>query len=308
MTADLRAKTERSLSLQGQLASFTVRKEQMINSLHDVEFTVTSQWGEDGIIDWLVERAGIPPHLRTFVEFGVERYDEANTRFLLERRNWRGLIIDSDPGLVLKLEKENIFWKHDLTAKIAFITRENINSIISEAGFRGELGLLSIDIDGMDYWVWEAITAIHPVFLVCEYNALLGDIWPVSVPYDPGFDRSKRHASYLYYGASIEAFRSLAAKKGYTFLGTNSAGSNAFFVRSDFESRFDKCIAIRTAIPSKFKESRGDSGELTFVRGPERSDLISHLPVVNVETSQTSTLDALMPIFSEAWQEQIGSR
>ncbi|MGA3196907.1 MAG: hypothetical protein ABSD39_18075, partial [Terriglobales bacterium] len=75
-----------------------------ISSLEQVEFKVTSQWGEDGIIDWLVERAGIPAHLSSFIEFGVESYAEANTRFLLQNRNWRGLVIDGSSSQIDRLK------------------------------------------------------------------------------------------------------------------------------------------------------------------------------------------------------------
>jgi len=83
--------------LMGRMASWQVRSMDVVSSLQDVEFKVSSQWGEDGIIDWLIERAGIPPALHSFVEFGVENYREANTRFLLQNRNWRGLIWTAAP-------------------------------------------------------------------------------------------------------------------------------------------------------------------------------------------------------------------
>ncbi|MFZ0536219.1 MAG: hypothetical protein WAM47_05140, partial [Candidatus Sulfotelmatobacter sp.] len=211
-----------------------------ISSLDEVEFKVFSQWGEDGIIDWLIERAEIPPHLHSFIEFGVESYAEANTRFLLQNRNWRGLVMDGDPARIERLNKQKqLFWGYDLTAKSAFITRENVNDLFVDAGFSGEIGLLSIDIDGNDYWVWEAIRAVRPIICVCEYNAVFGDIWPISVPYDPHFVRTRPEFRNLYFGASIAAFRSLASQKGYQFLGTNSGGVNAFFIREDYASRFD---------------------------------------------------------------------
>ncbi|HEY6375509.1 MAG TPA: hypothetical protein VIX90_08285, partial [Edaphobacter sp.] len=152
------------------MASWNVRSREVISSLQDVEFKISSQWGEDGIIDWLVERANIPPSSRTFIEFGVEDYREANTRFLLQNRNWRGLIMDGDSTMVKTITTEplalanylSLALAHDVTARQAFITRENINDLISSSGFSGEVGLLSIDIDGNDYWVWEAIEIVRP--------------------------------------------------------------------------------------------------------------------------------------------------
>jgi hypothetical protein len=301
-TRQVQATADVSLLLLGRMASRQVRSMDAISSLEKVEFKVFSQWGEDGIIDWLIERAEIPPHLHTFIEFGVESYSEANTRFLLQNRNWRGLVMDGDPARIERLNKEkHLFWGYDLTARSAFITRENVNDLFVDAGFSGEIGLLSIDIDGNDYWVWEAIRAVRPVICVCEYNAVLGDIWPISVPYEPHFIRTRPEFRNLYFGASIAAFRSLASKKGYQFLGTNSGGVNAFFIREDYAPRFDSWLANTTAWPSKFRESLDESGQLSFIGGLERAQLIRELPVINTETLETHSLGGLTPLYSEDW-------
>ncbi len=184
----------------GQMAAWRVRAMQTIHSLQEVEFSVSSQWGQDGIIDWLIERAAIPPALQSFIEFGVQDYRVSNTRFLLQNRNWRGLIMDGSPDTLPTVKADRLYWKHDLTVKQAFITRENINDLITSANFSGEIGLLSVDIDGNDYWVWEAISAVNPILCICEYNAIFGDLHPLSVPYDPGFVRTSAHFSNLYFG------------------------------------------------------------------------------------------------------------
>jgi hypothetical protein len=89
-----------STQLSGRAASWQVRSRRAVANLQEVEFRVTSQWGQDGIIDWLIERAEIPPERQTFIEFGVEDYRQSNTRFLLQNRNWRGLIMDGHPAVV----------------------------------------------------------------------------------------------------------------------------------------------------------------------------------------------------------------
>ncbi|WP_109487964.1 hypothetical protein [Occallatibacter savannae] len=291
----------KSLLLQGKLASLSVRERKSISSLVEVEFTVFSQWGEDGIIDWLIERLDLPSHLQTFIEFGVELYEEANTRFLLENRNWRGLVMDGDPRLRESLIHQGIFWRHDIRATTAFITRENINQLIQEAGLDGDIGLLSIDIDGNDYWVWEAITAVNPVIIVCEYNAVFGDIWPISIPYDSQFSRTAKHFSNLYFGASIRALESLAKRKGFEFLGSNNSGGNAFFVRHDYAARLKGAIANRNGRLSYLRESRNETGCLTFLTGEQRLKMISELPVINVETGETVLLCELPKLYSDAW-------
>ena len=290
-----------SLLLQGRMASWRVRDLHQIQSLQDVEFKVFSQWGEDGIIDWLIERACIPSSLHTFVEFGVETYREANTRFLMENRNWRGLIMDGSQGSLDYLKSDPLFWQYNLATKASFITRENINGLISEAGFSGNIGLLSIDLDGVDYWIWDAIEVIKPIICICEYNAIFGDMFPISVPYSSDFVASSKHYSCLYAGASISALRYLADKKGYTFLGTTQAANDAFFVRNDYAHHFDKSPSNITALPSKSRGSRNEKGKLSFVGGIERYDSISHLSVIRVDTGESVMLADLKPIYSEDW-------
>jgi hypothetical protein len=174
-----------------------------VNSLADVEFRVYSQGGEDGIIEWLVERLEIPTH--AFIEFGVDTYRESNTRFLLSNPNWRGLIFDGSKENIAFVRRDDIYRMHDLTAISAFVVRDNINNLIESRKFVGEIGLLSIDIDGNDYWIWEEINIINPVIVVCEYNAIFGDIHPIVIPYDPGFYRTQAHYSNLYFGSTAPA-------------------------------------------------------------------------------------------------------
>ena len=292
--------SERVLILQGTIASKQVRSLSKIRNLADVEFSVFSQWGEDGIIEWLIEKltADLP---ETFIEFGVENYREANTRFLLCHRNWRGLVIDGSQSNIETIRADNISWRHDLTAKCAFITAENIDQLIVEAGFEGEIGLLSVDIDGNDYWVWKAITAVRPHIVVVEYNANFGDLIPLTIPYDPSFVRTSAHRSNLYWGASIRALCDLAREKGYTFTGTNNAGSNAFFVRDDRAITIMPLIADVAPWPSRARESRDDSGRLTLVRGESRGTVISDCLTVDVSNGRTDRLGAFDPIYSSRW-------
>ena len=182
------------------------------------EYGVFSQWGEDGLIAHLVSR--VPIEHRTFVEFGVEDYREANTRFLLMTQNWRGLVLDGSDAHIRAIRADDVSWRYDLDARCAFVTRDNINGLLRDAGFTGDLGLLSIDIDGNDYWVWEAIDAVSPRIVVAEYNSLFGARHAVTVPYDEAFVRGRKHHSNLYYGASIAALARLGAAKGYSLVGS----------------------------------------------------------------------------------------
>lgn len=309
LTRNLEAQAARTTELAGRMACWQARAREVVSDLTEVEFRVSSQFGEDGIIDWLIERAAIPPSAHSFIEFGVETYRESNTRFLLQNRNWRGLILDGDPGMIAAIREDGLAWRHDLSARAAFITRENINDLIRGSGFAGEIGLLSIDLDGNDYWIWEAIEAVNPILLITEYNAVLGDRHPILVPYASDFTRSRAHYSHLYFGASIRALCLLAARRDYRFVGTNSAANNAFFVREDYAARFvEGAIERVRACPSRARESRDERGRLSYISGVERLRVISALPVINVETGVTAPLGDLKEVYSPEWLEAMTGR
>jgi hypothetical protein len=250
------------------------------------EFRVSSQWGEDGIIAHLLRH--VPIANQVFVEFGVQDYQESNTRFLLRNCNWSGLVLDGSPQNIAIIRNDPIYWRHNLKAEAAFITRENINDLISQHGISGDIGLLSIDIDGNDYWVWEAISVISPRIVIVEYNALFGPKATVSVPYDIQFRRSNAHFSNLYWGCSLGALEYIAAHLGYMLVNCNSNGNNAFFVRTDLAHAFPK--AINVFRPAKFRESRSRDGALTFLSETAAISQIRDLPMVDVRTLETKTV------------------
>lgn len=265
-----------------------------IRKLSDAEFKVFSQFGDDGIIQYLIHK--LPISSERFIEFGVENYLEANTRFLLENNNWQGLIIDGNEKNIESVKRSSLYWRHDLTAVAQFITCENINSIFKSAGFTGEIGLLSIDIDGNDYWVWQAIDCIEPIIVVVEYNSVFGAEHAVTIPYQHDFYRTKAHYSNLYWGASLKALQMLARKKGYDFIGCNSAGNNAYFVRNDFTSYVSNLAESASYVESKFRESRDQNYNLTFIGGNERLRLIKDCKVYNTENNSVTTISKLFGI------------
>ncbi len=247
------------------------------------EFQVYSQWGEDGIIEWLLRNVRV--ERQVFVEFGVQNYEESNTRFLLVNRNWSGLILDGSAEHMAYVRRDPIYWRHNLKAVNAFITRENINDLLHDAGINGEIGLLSVDIDGVDYWVWEAITAVFPAIVVAEYNSLFGADRAVTVPYDATFQRSTAHHSNLYYGASLSALVGLGRRKGYAFVASNRAGNNAFFVRRDLLPAGIRELTVREGfVMRQFREGRNEAGELQFQSSGEESRIAQSQPLVEVES------------------------
>ncbi len=280
---------ERSMILQSSsITSCQKSKPDSSKTLEDFEYKVFSQFGDDGIISYLT--SFVQKEQRTFIEFGAEDYTEANTRLLLERDNWSGLIIDGSAENIVRLKSRHDLWRYDLTAIDAFITRDNINSIISANHFDGQIGLLSIDIDGNDYWIWDAISVVKPLIVVCEYNSIFGPDAPISVPYDPQFVRSSKHFSHLYAGASLRALDHLARQRNLQFVGCNRAGNNAYFVHGSLNHGIPLPSIADGFVASRFLEARDANGDLMLKTSHKCMNLIEDLPVVDVINGTTLSI------------------
>jgi hypothetical protein len=201
--------------------------------------------------------------------------------------------MDGDAENISYIRNDGISWRHELKSRQCWITREGINTVIREEGFQGEIGLLHIDLDGNDYWIWEALSVVNPSIVILEYNAVFGNQFPVTVPYDEKFYRSDAHYSGQYWGASLPALVMLSEKKGYEWVGCNAAGNNAYFVRRDMADRVGHLISSRSFVMSKFRDSRDKDGKLTLLHGPERLDVIKDMTVVDVETGGTMKCNQL---------------
>ena len=274
---------ERLLRIQEALGRIELRQNDGNDSLSlgSQEFKVFSQWGEDGIIQMILRHVRIGNAF--FVEFGVENYLESNTRFLLINNNWSGLVIDGSPDNIAHIKSDPIYWRHNLKAHCAFVTKENINDLLKENGVVGDIGILSIDIDGNDYWIWDAIDVVSPAIVIIEYNARFGKDMSVTVPYDRNFVRSQKHHSMIYFGASIKALCGLAEEKGYAFVGCGSAGVNAFFVRRDLMVKEIKELTVEEGyVRNKFRESRNQDGQLIYLSQEDEYKLLTSLPLDTV--------------------------
>ncbi|MBE7438815.1 MAG: hypothetical protein HS115_10205 [Spirochaetales bacterium] len=261
------------------------REGKRFENIHEAEFRVFSQWGDDGIIQYLLTALDVPDS--SFVEFGIKHYRESNTRFLLLNNNWRGLLMDGDPVYIEELKQDQIYWKYEISAGSHFITIENVNALLEQYGFVNEIGLLHIDIDGNEFHIWQAIQVARPVLLILEYNSVFGPDLEVTVPYRPDFDRTRAHHSNLYYGASLAALVALSQKKGYAFVGCNSNGNNAYFVLREKLPPSIKELGVKEGyVQSKFRESRGSDGELTFLTGRNRRTEIGHLPLLDLRSGE----------------------
>lgn len=250
-----------------------------VEDLWNIEFQVFSQFGDDGIIQYLVNK--LPFRNRTFIEFGVENYKEANTRFLLINNSWSGMVMDGSEANVRQIRSSRIYSFYDLRAVQSFITPANINELLLSSGFDPEVGILSIDIDGNDYWVWEAITVVKPKLIICEYNSLFGFEDAITIPLDPNFIRGQGKP-FSFYGTSLAAAASIAKKQGYFFIGCNRAGNNAYFLSEEFRSISP--VAEKTVRDgynlSQFSESWNSQREP--LRGADKIRTLEGQKVINI--------------------------
>lgn len=192
------------------------------------EHRVFSQNVEDGVISEIFRRVGTTNQF--FVEFGCGNGVENNSMFLLHR-DWRGLWLDGDSSLVdaIRRSHTNFIDSGQLDVRREIVTAENIESLFAAADVPGEPDLVSIDIDGNDYWVWQALESHRPRALVVEYNAL----WPPDTRWVQSYAPSRAWDGTTYHGASLASLVDLGEKKGYRLVHCDLAGVNAFFVRDD---------------------------------------------------------------------------
>jgi hypothetical protein len=204
-----------------------------------VEFSSYSQNGEDGILLFIFLIIGTKS--KKVVEIGAGNGIECNAANLIINHGWSGLLID---GKKRNTEKGKSFYKQRTNAwkftriepKIvnSWITIENVNTLIESNGFSGDIDLLSLDIDGIDFWIWKAIEVVSPRVVILEYNNRWAANQSVSVPYNSNFVGLEiLPEGKGYFGASLMAYTKLAKEKGYRLIGANSPNTNAFFMRND---------------------------------------------------------------------------
>jgi len=222
--------------------------------LCDVGFRNYSQFEEDGILLYLFSL--IPPTNRKCVEICAGNGRECMTANLIINHGWWGYLFD---GMDSNVQSATRFFANNKDTFLhppiftkAWITAENVNEHLTAAGVTGPIDLLSLDLDGMDYWVWKAITAIDPRVVVCETHNLVPIGRAVTVPYDPKFVCSSEN----YRGASLEAMCRLGNDKGYRLVGTHRFGFNAFFIKDGVGNDFFPEVAASSCLSDPFSEKR----------------------------------------------------
>jgi hypothetical protein len=235
-------------------------------------FAAYSQTDEDGLL--LAVFAALGMGRRLAVEICAGTGNECNSANLIVHHGWHALLVDGSADNVA-IGRRFYEW-HPNTAPYppvfiqSWVTRENVNELLAGAGFTGEIDLLSLDIDGMDYWIWEALNVVQPRVVILEYQDILGPDRSVTVPYDPDFYAYKHSLTSgmpNYCGASLRAFTKLGMKKGYRLVGCNTLNFNAIFVRNGL----GESMLPRVEIESCFQHPKAKWG--MKVRFPEVADM-----------------------------------
>ena len=215
-------------------------------SFDDIEFRNFSQNGEDGILWYIFSIVGATS--KTCVEMCSGDGRQCNSSNLIINHGWTGLLFDGNEEYVAS--GRAFFASHPDTYAYppkfahAWITAENANSLIDSNGYSGEIDLLSLDLDGVDYWIWDAIGVISPRVVIAEVQAIWGAERSVTVPYRPDFRAGFFKGFGIYSGASLPAFVKLARTKGYRLVGCQRYGFNAIFLRDDVgQSAFPEIAA-----------------------------------------------------------------
>jgi len=291
LTALVKLESAPKLSLHDKLliASASINsmrsRKSEIKDLWDSEIRVFSQWGEDGILTYLLDSIGISKP--KILEIGAGNFEECNSRFLAEFRNASVYCVDLRTDLKSNCESLEIYWKSTIIPINDFITPLNINFHIESAKtLIGGLDIFSLDVDGNDYWILREAHLSDVSIVVCEYNPLFGHKASVTVPREDQFARESKHFSWLYYGMSLRACISILNDKGFTFCGSNLSGNNAFFVKKDLVNSLTLNLPQMNNLARftdwRVRESRDESGNLSYLYGSERADIIKSLKVLNI--------------------------
>ena len=267
------------------------------DSLDKYGFSVWSQTDEDGILSFLVSRLDIAKP--KCLEIGAGNFLESNFRFLAEILNASVFAVDAREDLISEVRNQTVAWLAPVVPHQAWVTPRNVSEIVTKAIKEiGEIDILSIDLDGNDYWVLEAANLENIKLVMVETNSLFGGLAPVSVPQDDQFSRFTAHYSGLYWGASIQAFVHLLESRGFRLVGRNRKGFNAFFIRDEIVAgdpllaRLSRHVKMNSDTWG-IREGRNSDGQLTFADPTKLLREAPDLPLIEVTTGKQIELGSL---------------
>jgi len=261
-----------------------LKKTPVVNIYHYIKKFIVkpkSQSNESIIIDRIIDKFNIS---NTFIEFGFSAWEFNCANLANGTRDkggekWSGLLIDADP---YNIKIANIIFHKNIVSKHMWLTLDTLE-IFTNFNKEKKIGILSLDIDGNEYWFLEKLINFRPDMVVCEFNIAFG-LLPISTPYHPDFDRRKEHEQSLYYGTSITALNYLCVKNDYSLVDVSSNGVNAFFVRNDLLTPETNKLVPENIFKIKTYPDGSTSAQ--------NFELIKHLPYVDV-TNLKSSSDSL---------------
>lgn len=270
--------------LMQQYRSLAARGKKYLPLLNEVGFRTYSQFEEDGIILYLFSL--IPPTNRKCVEICAGNGRECMTANVIINHGWWGYLFD---GMDSNVQSGTRFFAnnkdtflHPPTFTKAWITAENVNEQLTSAGVTGPVDLLSLDLDGMDYWVWKAIKAIDPRVVICETHNAAPVGSSVTVPYDPQFVCNSEN----YRGTSLEAMCRLGKEKGYRLVGTHRFGFNAFFIKNGIGDELFPEVSASSCLSDPFSEKRRlDWSEVAAMSWHQVEERTSHPSAMESDAS-----------------------
>jgi hypothetical protein len=251
-TVETRVQDERAAqkTLMQQYRLLTLMDQKCLPTFRDAGFRKYSEFDEDGILLYIF--ALIEPTNRICVEICAGDGRVCNTANLIINHGWWGHLFDGNQQLVRS--GQAFFAQHQDTFLYppkftrVWITAENVNELIRQSGAEGPIDLLSLDIDGMDYWVWKALTVVDPQVVVCETQNPVPPDKALTVPYDPEFvSKTDDHR-----GASLAAMCKLASEKGYRLVGVHRYGFNAFFVKNGVGEAFFPEVDVASCVQDPY--------------------------------------------------------
>jgi len=228
-------------------------------NFEDVGFNVYSPTNEDGILLYIFSIIGMAN--KKCVDIGAGNVRGSTTANLIINHGFSGLLID---GNIKNIELSRGYYARHPDTKLfpptlisEFVTAENINKILEENNYVGEIDLLCIDIDGIDYWIWKAINVIQPRVVVVEYQDILGPDRAWTIPYKPDFNVrnypvNKSYNNYC--GASLRTFTKLGEQKGYRLIGCNRGGWNAFFVKNSIVGKYLPEVSVQSCFKYEWNQ------------------------------------------------------
>jgi hypothetical protein len=258
----------RGLQVSLRLLAAAYRAASTLPNFRDAGFRIHSQNDEDGILHLIFSIIGA---VGLAVEIGCGDGVQNNTTNLIVNQGWHGLLIDADPANIASARtfftrcRDTMIFPPAIRQR--FVTSENANEVV--AGFEGEIDLLSLDIDSIDYWVLNALTAVNPRVIVAETPTIWGPEFARSVPNSPRWNFA---ANPDFYGASLGAFDKLLRTRGYRFVGTSKYGTNSFFIRGGLGDDAFPAASLKEG----FRHPRAKEGIVS------RSQRSQHLPWVDV--------------------------